>query len=82
VQAAVASATRTCRALTTRLAILAQKKAEVERQLAAERERIARAAAANELSSHVTAIEDALLGYLKQSRVLVDALSSGGWTSA
>jgi hypothetical protein len=62
------------------LAVLAQQKTEVERQLAAERERIQRAAAADKLTKQVAAIEAALPGYLGQSRVLVDALFEiGHW---
>jgi hypothetical protein len=55
--------------------VLAQQKAEAENQLAAERERIERAAAADKLDKQVAAIEAALPGYLEQSRALADALS-------
>lgn len=62
------------------LGALAQQKAEAERQLAAERERGARAAAADKLHKEVAAIEAALPSYLTQSRVLADALSKiGHW---
>ena len=62
------------------LAILAQHKTEAERQFAAERDRIERAAAADMLSKRVAAIEAALPGYLEQSRALADALSKiGHW---
>ncbi|UPK31753.1 hypothetical protein IVB18_25825 [Bradyrhizobium sp. 186] len=57
------------------LAVLAQQKAEAERQLAAEREGIERAAAADRLHKQVAAIETALPDYLAQSRALADALS-------
>jgi hypothetical protein len=57
------------------LAMLEQQKAEAESQLAAERERIERAAAADKLGKQVAAIEAALRNYLEQSRALADALS-------
>ncbi|MEH2475688.1 hypothetical protein V1281_003137 [Nitrobacteraceae bacterium AZCC 2161] len=57
------------------LAVLAHRKAEAERQLAAERERIKRAAAADKLDEQVGAIEATLPSYIEQSRALADALS-------
>lgn len=57
------------------LGVLAQRKAEAERQLAAEHERIERAVTADKLDKRVAAIEAALPGYLAQSRALADALS-------
>ena len=57
------------------LAVLAQQKTEAERQLAAARERIERAAAADRPHKRVAAIETALPSYLAQSRALADALS-------
>jgi multidrug efflux pump subunit AcrA (membrane-fusion protein) len=78
VQAAVIAATSDLTGIDDALAILAQQKAEAERQLAAERERIKRAAAADKLSKQIAAIEVALPGYLEKSRVLADALSEIG----
>ncbi|APG06971.1 hypothetical protein BKD09_01395 [Bradyrhizobium japonicum] len=60
------------------LAVLAKDKAEAERQLVAERERVKRADAADKLHKQVTAIEAALPIYLEKSRDLADALSATG----
>jgi hypothetical protein len=80
VQAAVVAATSDLAGVDDALAILTQHKTEAERQFAAERERIERAAAADKLSKRVAAIAAALPGYLEQSRVLADALSEiGHW---
>ncbi|RXG83679.1 hypothetical protein [Bradyrhizobium zhanjiangense] len=65
-------------ALDDALAVLAQDKAEAERQLAAERERIMRASSRDKLAKQVSAIEAALAGYLDQSRMLAAALSEIG----
>jgi hypothetical protein len=79
-QAAVVAATSDLAGMDDALAILAQHKAEAETQLAAERQRIERAAAADKLDKRVAAIEAALPGYLEQSRTLADALSKiGHW---
>ncbi|WP_369720341.1 hypothetical protein AB8Z38_24610 [Bradyrhizobium sp. LLZ17] len=79
-QGAVDTAASTLAGIDDALAALAEQKAEAERQLAAERERGARAAAADKLHKQVAAIEAALPGYLEQSRVLADALSEiGHW---
>jgi hypothetical protein len=75
VQAVVVSATSDLAGIDDALGVLTHQKAEAERQLAAEREHIQRAAAADKLSKRVTAIETALPGYLEQSRALADALS-------
>jgi hypothetical protein len=77
-QAAVVAATSDLAGIDDALAVLAHRKAEAERQLAAERERIKRAAAADKLANQVAAIEVALPGYLEQSRALADALSEIG----
>jgi hypothetical protein len=60
------------------LAVLGQQKAETERQIAAERDRIERVAAAKKLDEQVTAIEAVLPKYLEQSRALADALLQVG----
>jgi hypothetical protein len=79
-QAAVVGAASDLAGIDDALAILAQHKAEAESQLAAERQRIERAAAADKLDKRVAAIEAALPGYLEQSRTLADALSKiGHW---
>ncbi|MCK1731801.1 hypothetical protein [Bradyrhizobium sp. 142] len=79
-QAAVVAATSDLAGIDDALAVLAHQKAEGERQLAAESERIKRATAADKLAKQVTAIETALPGYLEQSRALTDALSEiGHW---
>jgi hypothetical protein len=75
VQAAVVAATSDLAGIDDALAVLAHQKAEAERQLAAERERVERAVAADKLDKQVAAIEAALPGYLAQSRALADALS-------
>ncbi|UPK28299.1 hypothetical protein [Bradyrhizobium sp. 195] len=77
-QAAVVAATSDLAGIDDALAVLAHQKAEGERQLAAESERIKRATAADKLAKQVTAIEAALPGYLEQSRALTDALSESG----
>lgn len=56
------------------ISVLAQK-AETESRLAAEHERIERAAAAAKLEAQVAAIDAALPKYLEQSRVFSEALS-------
>ncbi|MGX9431185.1 MULTISPECIES: hypothetical protein [Bradyrhizobium] len=79
-QAAVDMAASTLAGLDEALGVLAQQKAEAEAQLAAERERAERAAAADKLEKQVAAIGAALPKYLEQSRVLADALSEiGHW---
>src|SRR5258705_12517721 len=67
-QLAVVAATSDLSGIDDALAILAHQKAEAERHLAAERERIKRAAAADKLTKQIAAIEAALPGYLEQSR--------------
>jgi hypothetical protein len=74
-QGAVDMAASTLAGIDDVLAVLAQQKTEAESQLAAERQRIERAAAADKLDKQVAAIEAALPGYLEQSRALADALS-------
>jgi chromosome segregation ATPase len=79
-QGTVDTAASTLAGIDDALAILAQQKAEAERLLSAERERIERAAAADKLHKRVAAIEAALPSYLAQSRALADALSEiGHW---
>jgi hypothetical protein len=79
-QGAVDTAASTLAGIDDVLAVLAQQKAEAEHQLAAERQRIERAAAADKLDKQVVSIEAALPGYLEQSRALADALSKiGDW---
>jgi hypothetical protein len=79
-QAAVVAATSDLAGIDDALAVLAQHKTEAERQLAAERERVERNAAADKLDKRVAAIEAALPGYLAQSLALADALSKiGHW---
>jgi hypothetical protein len=79
-QAAVVAATSELTGIDDALAVLAQRKAEAEVQLAAENERIERAAAADKLDKQVAAIEAALPDYLERSRALADALSKiGHW---
>ncbi|MCK1710474.1 hypothetical protein [Bradyrhizobium sp. 143] len=76
----VVAATSDLAGIDDALAVLAHQKAEGERQLAAESERIKRATAADKLAKQVTAIEAALPAYLEQSRALTDALSEiGHW---
>ena len=83
VQAAVIAATSDLAGVDDALAILAQHKTEAERQFAAEREGIERAAAADKLSKRVAAIEAALPSYLEQTRALADALSKiGHWRTS
>ncbi|MCK1605452.1 hypothetical protein IVB02_29655 [Bradyrhizobium sp. 166] len=79
-QAGVVAATSNLAGIDDALAVLAHQKAEAERQLAAERERIKRAAAADKLSKQVADIEAALPAYLEQSRALAKTLSEiGHW---
>ncbi|KJC55032.1 hypothetical protein UP10_39430 [Bradyrhizobium sp. LTSPM299] len=79
-QAAVVAATSDLAGIDDALAILTHQKAEAERQLATERERTERTAAADKLGKQVAAIEAALPGYLEQSRALAEALSKiGHW---
>ncbi|WP_223974132.1 hypothetical protein [Bradyrhizobium sp. RD5-C2] len=75
VQAAAATASSDLAGIDDAIAVLAQQKAEAERQFAAERERIERAAAADKLTSQVDAIEAALPVCLEHARMLADALS-------
>jgi hypothetical protein len=77
-QAAVDTATSMLEGIDDAISILKRQQVEAERQLAAERERIARAAAADKLDEQVAAIEAALPKYLEQSRALADALSEVG----
>jgi len=77
-QAAVDGATSALAGIDDAISVLAQQKAEAESQLAAERERIERAAAAEKLAAKIGAIEAALPKYLAQSRVFADALSEIG----
>ena len=75
VQSAAATASLDLAAIDDAIAVLAQQKAEAEHRLAAERERIERAAAADKLTNQVDTIKAALPGYLEHSRALADALS-------
>ena len=77
-QAAVDTATSALVGIDDAVSVLAQQKAEAEAQLAAERERIERAAAAEKLAAKIGAIEAALPKYLAQSRIFTDALSEIG----
>lgn len=77
-QSLVDTAASTLTGIDDALAVLAQDKADAECQLAAERERIKRADAADKLHKQVTAIEAALPIYLEKSRDLADALSATG----
>lgn len=74
-QGHVNTAAATLAALDDALIVLGHDKTEAERQLASERDRIERNAAADKLAKQVSAIEAALPGYLDQSRILSDALS-------
>ena len=79
-QTAVVSATTDLAGIDDALAVLAQRTAEAEHQLAAEREHIERASAAEKLDKYIAAIDAALPGYIRQSRTLADALSEiGHW---
>ncbi|MBR0792160.1 hypothetical protein JQ631_24005 [Bradyrhizobium manausense] len=75
VQAAVDTGSSALAGIDDALAALIRQKAEAERQLAAERDHIMRAAAAGKLAEQVGAIEAALPAYLEHSRVLSNALS-------
>lgn len=80
VQGVVGTANSALAGIDDALAVLTHQKAEAERQLAAERERVKRAVAADTLTKQVTAIEAALPAYLEQSRALAEALSEiGHW---
>ena len=74
-QAAVDSAASALVGIDDAISILAQQKVEAEGQLAAERERVKRSAAADKLAAKIAAIEATLPKYLAQSRVFTDALS-------
>jgi hypothetical protein len=79
-QAAVDTAASALSGIDDVMGVLAQQKAEAEGQLAAERERIERAAAADKLNAQVASIEAMLPKWLEQSRTFSDALSSvGNW---
>lgn len=79
-QSLVDTAASTLAGIDDALAVLAQDKADAERQLVAERERIKRLDAADKLHKQVAAIEAALPSYLEKSRNLADALSAiGHW---
>lgn len=78
-QGLVDTATSALTGIDDALAVLAQDKADAECQLAAERERIKRADAADKLHKQVTAIEATLPIYLEKSRDLADTLSEIGW---
>ncbi|WP_028165987.1 hypothetical protein [Bradyrhizobium elkanii] len=77
-QAAVDSATSALARIDEAISVLAQQKAEAERQLTAERACIERAAAADKLGKQIAAIEAALPKYLEESRAFADALSDVG----
>jgi chromosome segregation ATPase len=77
-QAAVDTGTSALAGIDDAISVLALQKAEAESQLAAERERIARAKAAEKLSAQIATIEAALPNYLEQSRVFSHALSEIG----
>jgi hypothetical protein len=77
-QAAVDTATSTLAGIDDAIGVLAHQKAEAEKQLSAERERIERDAAADKLDKQVAAIEATLPSYLEQSRAFADALSEVG----
>jgi hypothetical protein len=79
-QAAVDTAASALSGIDDAMGVLTQHKAEAEGQLAAERERIERATAADKLNAQVAAIEAMLPKWLEQSRTFSDALSSvGNW---
>jgi hypothetical protein len=77
---AVFTATTELAGIDDALAALAQQKAEAERQLTVERERIQRSTAADKMTKQIAAIEAALPGYIDHSRTLAEALSKiGHW---
>ena len=79
-QANVDTATSALSGIDDALHVLKQRQAEAEGQLAAERERVERAAAADKLDGQVAAIQAMLPKWIEQSRVFSDALSSvGDW---
>jgi hypothetical protein len=79
-QANVDMATSALSGIDDALHALKQQQTEAEGQLAAERERVERAAAADKLNGQVAAIEAMLPKWLEQSRAFSDALSSvGNW---
>ncbi|WP_461327949.1 hypothetical protein [Bradyrhizobium huanghuaihaiense] len=78
VQAAVDAATSALAGIDDALAALNHQKAEAERQLATERERVMRMAAADKLANQIAGVEAALPSYLSQSRNLAGALSEIG----
>src|SRR6185312_14951896 len=55
--------------------VLTQQKVEADAQLAAERDRVARAAAADQLEKQIAAIEAGIAPWLENSRIWSDALS-------
>ncbi|MBR0900982.1 hypothetical protein JQ616_39005 [Bradyrhizobium tropiciagri] len=75
VQSAALAASVELAAIDDAIAVLDRQKAEAKRELAAERDRVDRAAAADKLTNQVDAIKLALPQYLEHSRVLADALS-------
>jgi hypothetical protein len=74
-QIAVDSAASALVGIDDAIGILAQQKSEAETALAEERERVARAAAADKLTAQVAAIETAFKPWLEQSRIFADTLA-------
>ncbi|WP_407174427.1 hypothetical protein [Bradyrhizobium sp. STM 3562] len=78
-QRAVSDAASLLEGIDDAIGILMKEKAEAEARLAAEQDRIARAAAAEEVTTKVSAIEKALKPWIEQSRILADALGELHW---
>jgi hypothetical protein len=78
-QRAVSDAASLLQGIDDAIGILLKETAEAEAQLATERDRVARDAAAGKLTGQVSAIEMALRPWLEKSRVLADALAELHW---
>jgi chromosome segregation ATPase len=78
-QRAVGDAASLLQGIDDAIGILGKEKAQAEAQLAAERDRIARDAAASKLAEQVSTIEMALRPWLEKSRVLADAMAELHW---
>jgi hypothetical protein len=74
-QRAVSDAVSLLQGIDEAIGILTQEKAQAEAKLAAEKDRVARDVAAEQLTSKVSAIEAGLGPWLEQSRIWSDALS-------
>jgi hypothetical protein len=78
-QRAIGDAASLLQGIDDAIGILMKETAEAEAQLAAERDRVARDAAAGKLAEQVSTIEMALRPWLEKSRVLADALTELHW---